>query len=148
MSTVLVVDDVADNVKLLTYDLTDDGYTVLVAYDGPQALEVARSGRPDVILLDVMMPGIDGIEVCRKLKPDRDWRDTPVIMVSARDAEDDVVRGLDAGADDYITKPFESRIVLARVRSAVRQKKAADTIREINRRLDEARTAALLASQT
>jgi signal transduction histidine kinase len=147
MSKVLVVDDVADNVKLLSYDLMDDGYDVQVAFDGPQALEAARASRPDVVLLDVMMPGMDGIEVCRRLKADRELRDTPVIMVSARDADEDVVRGLDAGADDYVTKPFESRIVLARVRSAVRQKKATDTIREMNRRLDEARTAALQASQ-
>ncbi len=147
MSKVLVVDDIADNVKLLTYDLSDDGYEVQVAYDGPQALAAAREGRPDVILLDVMMPGMDGIEVCRRLKADKELRDVPVIMVSARDDDEDVIRGLDAGADDYVTKPFESRIVLARVRSAVRQKKAADTIKEVNRRLDEARTAALQASQ-
>jgi signal transduction histidine kinase len=147
MSKVLVVDDIADNVKLLTYDLADEGFDVQVAYDGPQALAAAAEGRPDVILLDVMMPGMDGIEVCRRLKADRDLRDTPVIMVSARDAEEDVVRGLDAGADDYVTKPFESRIVMARVRSAVRQKRAADTIKEVNRRLDEAREAATQASQ-
>jgi DNA-binding response OmpR family regulator len=116
MSKVLVVDDIADNVKLLTYDLMDEGYEVEVAYDGPQALAAAKSGKPDVILLDVMMPGMDGIEVCRRLRADRELRDTPVIMVSARDADEDVVRGLDAGADDYVTKPFEMRIVLARVR--------------------------------
>src|SRR3954469_12861866 len=106
MAKVLVVDDVADNVKLLAYELTDHGYEVVTAFDGLQALEVAVAERPDVILLDIMMPGMDGIEVCRRLKADPELQSTPVILVSALDRQDDVVRGLDAGAHDYITKPF------------------------------------------
>src|SRR5437764_14942464 len=106
MAKILVVDDVPDNVKLLAYELTDQDHEVLMAANGPEALAAARAGGPDVILLDVMMPGMDGIEVCRRLKADAGLRLIPVILVSARDREDDIVRGLDAGAQDYVTKPF------------------------------------------
>ena len=112
MAKILVVDDVPDNVKLLAYELSDHGHEVLTAIDGLQALEMAGSERPDVILLDIMMPGIDGIEVCRRLKADAGLRPVPVILISALERQDDVVRGLDAGAHDYITKPFNDRIVL------------------------------------
>ena len=89
---------------------------------------MAAAGRPDVILLDIMMPEMDGIEVCRRLKADRETEPIPVIMISARDEEDDIVLGLDAGAQDYVTKPFNSQIVAARVRSAVRIKEAHDDL--------------------
>ena len=89
MARILVVDDVPDNIKLLAYELTDEGHAVLVAHDGPQALARADAERPDVILLDIMMPGIDGIEVCRRLKDDPLLRSIPVIMVSARGQEAD-----------------------------------------------------------
>ncbi len=128
MTKVLVVDDVADNVKLLAYELADQGYDTIEASNGPQALELAKAERPDVILLDIMMPGMDGIEVCRRLKVDPILEPIPVIMVSAREREEDVIRGLDAGAYDYITKPFNSQIVAARVRSAARAKGAHDQI--------------------
>ena len=137
MAKVLVVDDVPDNVKLLAYELADHGYEVTTAVDGVRALELARSGAPDVVLLDVMMPGLDGIEVCRRLKADPRTRPIPVIMVSARDLEEDIVRGLDAGAHDYVTKPFTLPIVLARVRSAARAKADHDLIAAMNQRLAE-----------
>ena len=137
MPKVLVVDDVPDNVKLLAYELSDHGYEVVTAHDGPKALRLARETLPDVILLDVMMPGMDGIEVCRRLKADPLLRTIPVVMVSAREREDDVVQGFDAGAQDYITKPFNTRILLARVRSAARAKADHDTITELNRLLAE-----------
>ena len=140
MSRVLVVDDVPDNVKLMTCELADLGYEVDSALDGPTALRLARERSPDVILLDVMMPGMDGIEVCRRLKADPVSRTIPVVMVSARERENDVVEGLDAGAHDYVTKPFNTRILLARVRSAVRAKADHDTITELNRRLAEQAT--------
>jgi response regulator RpfG family c-di-GMP phosphodiesterase len=136
MAKVLVVDDVLDNVKLLAYELSDHGHKVVTAFDGLRALQVARSEQPDVILLDIMMPGIDGIEVCRRMKADAALGSIPVILLSALDQHDDVVRGLDAGAHDYITKPFNDRIVLARVRSAVREKAAYDRIAEMNARLE------------
>jgi diguanylate cyclase (GGDEF)-like protein len=137
VAKVLVVDDVPDNVKLLSYELSDHGFEVLTAFDGPQALEIARSQLPDVILLDIMMPGLDGIEVCRQLKADTDTRPIPVIMISARDLEEDVVRGLDVGACDYVTKPFNLTIVLARVRTAARAKADHDLIAGMNERLAE-----------
>jgi two-component system, cell cycle response regulator len=140
MSKVLVVDDQYDNVRLLAYELMDHGYEVLTAFNGPQALEVARSAGPDVILLDVMMPGMNGVEVCRELKNDANLRSIPVIMVSAREMDEDVIRGLDAGAHDYVTKPFNARIVMARVRSAARAKEAHDLIADMNQRLAELAT--------
>ncbi len=140
MARVLVVDDAPDNVKLLTFELSDHGYEVITAGDGPTALRRARDSAPDVILLDVMMPVMGGIEVCRRLKADPVLRHVPVVMVSARGQEDDVIEGLDAGAQDYVTKPFNTRILLARVRSAARAKADHDLITELNRRLAEQAT--------
>jgi len=148
MAKVLVVDDSAFNVQLLVQALSDEGYETLVAYNGKQALEVAEEQRPDVILLDIMMPEMDGYEVCRRLKAHPELRSIPVIMVSGREMDKDVVQGLDAGAQDYITKPVHLPIVAARVRSAVRIKVAHDTIAEMNQRLDEARRFAEVASQS
>ena len=146
MAKVLVVDDSEFNVKLLAYDLVDQGYDVLTASNGQQAIELSATERPDVILLDVMMPGMDGIETCRRLKADEELRSIPVIMVSAMHCEKDVVRGLDAGAQDYIGKPYSFAMVAARVRSAVRTKTDHDTIEELNRQLDSARKQAEAAS--
>ena len=140
MARVLVVDDVPDNIKLLTYELTEEGHEVLVAHDGPQALAQADAERPDVILLDIMMPGLDGIEVCRRLKANPELREIAVIMVSARGEEVDVIAGLDAGAQDYVTKPFHLPIVLARVRAAGRTKTALDHRIEQNRALMDVAT--------
>lgn len=140
MPKVLVVDDRYDNVKLLAYELIDHGFQVVTAFSGEQALEAASSARPDVILLDIMMPGMDGVEVCRHLKNDPDLRPIPVIMVSAREMDQDVIRGLDAGAHDYVTKPFNTQIVLARIRSAARAKELHDMIAEMNHRLAELAT--------
>jgi two-component system, cell cycle response regulator len=141
LAKVLVVDDRYDNVKLLAYELIDHGFDVVTAFNGVQALEAARTAKPDVILLDIMMPGMDGVEVCRHLKNDVELRPIPVIMVSAREMDQDVIRGLDAGAHDYVTKPFNAQIVLARIRSAARAKESHDLITEMNQRLaDLART--------
>jgi two-component system, cell cycle response regulator len=137
VAKVLVVDDRYDNVRLLAYELMDHGFEVVTAFSGAQALDAARSARPDVILLDIMMPGMDGVEVCRHLKNDLDLRPIPVIMVSAREMDQDVIRGLDAGAHDYVTKPFNTQIVLARIRSAARAKESHDIIADMNERLAE-----------
>src|SRR4051794_16378292 len=128
MPKILVVDDIQDNVKLLAYELADAGYEVAVAYSGAQALESVAAQRPDCILLDVMMPGMDGYEVCRRLKADDRMRNVPVLMVSAKDEVEDVVNGLDCGADDYITKPFNFRIVAARIQASLRVKRAYDIV--------------------
>jgi two-component system, cell cycle response regulator len=140
LAKVLVVDDRYDNVKLLAYELIDHGYQVVTAFSGAQAIEAARTARPDVVLLDIMMPGMDGVEVCRHLKNDLDLRSIPVIMVSAREMDEDVIRGLDAGAHDYVTKPFNTQIVLARIRSAARAKESHDIIAEMNQQLAELAT--------
>ena len=100
-----------------------------------QALELALAERPDVILLDVMMPGMDGIEVCRRLKADEELRNIPVILVTAKDLDEDVVRGLDAGADDYVTKPFNREVLAARLRSAIRLKQSYDAVMRANEEL-------------
>jgi two-component system cell cycle response regulator len=140
VARVLVIDDVPDNVKLLTYELADDGHEVVTASNGAQALALAATQHPDVILLDIMMPGIDGIETCRRLKADPRLQAIPVIMVSARGLEADVISGLDAGAQDYVTKPFNLSIVLARVRAAERIKTDHDRQTEQNRALLEVAT--------
>jgi two-component system, cell cycle response regulator len=140
VAKVLVVDDRYDNVKLLAYELMDHGFEVVTAFSGAQALEAARTASPDVILLDIMMPGMDGVEVCRHLKNSVNLRSIPVIMVSARELDQDVIRGLDAGAHDYVTKPFNTQIVLARIRSAARAKESHDMIAEMNVRLAELAT--------
>jgi len=143
---VLVVDDNEFNVKLLAYNLEDEGYEVLVSFSGHQALEMTKKENPDLILLDIMMPEMDGFEVCRRLKADPQTRDIPVIMVTARTLDEDMIQGLDAGAQDYITKPFDWPIVAARVRSAVRSKHALDTIARMNRQLSEAKREAEAAT--
>ncbi|MDR3634420.1 MAG: diguanylate cyclase [Isosphaeraceae bacterium] len=137
MPKVLIVDDVPDNVKLLSYELSEIGFEIVTASDGPNALERARLDSPDIILLDIMMPGLDGIEVCRRLKADPELKRIPIIIVSACGMEKDVIRGFDAGAQDYVTKPFALPIVLARVRSAARIKADSDRIADMNERLAE-----------
>jgi len=127
---ILVVDDVEANVRLLEAKLTLEYYEVLTAGDGTTALRIASEERPDIILLDVMMPGMDGFETCRRLKADPVTRHIPVVLVTALDGREDRLRGLDAGADDFVTKPIDDVILLARVRSLLRLKSVMDELRE------------------
>ena len=141
MAKVLVVDDIPENVKLLARALERRGYVVLQAYDGVKALESAASNEPDLVLLDVMMPGLDGIEVCRHLKANPALTSIPVIMVSALDGDTDLKSAFDAGAQDYIIKPFNLLVAVARIeialmggRSAASRKVKADALREREQR--------------
>ena len=120
---ILIVDDEEDILELIGYNLTRDGYRVSTAMTGEQALHSARQGRPDLILLDLMLPGIDGLEVCRRLQSDPLTRAIPIIMVTAKGEDADIVTGLELGADDYIVKPFSPRVLLARVRAVLRRNK-------------------------
>jgi two-component system alkaline phosphatase synthesis response regulator PhoP len=115
---VLVVDDDVQTVELVKLYLKRDGYKVLTAYDGTEGLRLARESHPDLIVLDLMLPGMDGLEVCRKL---REESDVPVIMLTARTTENDRLAGLNLGADDYVTKPFSPRELAARVRAVLRR---------------------------
>lgn len=119
---ILVVDDVPANVELLTAKLENKFFLVTSAGDGPSALDAARSLRPDIILLDVMMPGMDGFEVCRRLKADRSTSHIPVVMVTALSEREYRIRGLDAGADDFLTKPTRDLPLVARLKSLARLK--------------------------
>ena len=115
---VLVVDDNAKTVELVRLYLKRDGYRVFTAYDGIEALRLARESHPDLIVLDLMLPGIDGLQVCRTL---RNESDVPIIMLTARTTDRDKLTGLDLGADDYVTKPFSPRELAARVRAVLRR---------------------------
>jgi DNA-binding response OmpR family regulator len=115
---ILVVDDELPIVELLSYNLKRANYEVLIARDGEEALRVARQDQPDLVILDLMLPKLDGLEVCRTLRRERDM---PIIMLTARDGEVDRVVGLELGADDYVVKPFSVRELLARVRNVLRR---------------------------
>ncbi|MBM4445739.1 MAG: response regulator transcription factor [Chloroflexi bacterium] len=115
---VLVVDDDSKTVELVKLYLNRDGYRVMTSHDGIEALHLARESRPDLIVLDLMLPGMDGLEVCRTL---RDESDVPIIMLTARTTDEDKLTGLGLGADDYVTKPFSPRELAARVRAVLRR---------------------------
>ena len=134
---ILAVDDTPENLEILRMRLEANGYAVETAADGEEGLAKARSLHPDLILLDIMMPKLDGIGVVRLLKADESLRSIPVILVTAKADTRDVVEGLDAGGDDYLTKPFEHRALLARVRSMLRQKALHDTVASQAQRLQE-----------
>jgi two-component system alkaline phosphatase synthesis response regulator PhoP len=119
---ILVVDDEEDILELLKFNLSREGYQVPCAASGEQALRLVRSENPDLIVLDLMLSGIDGLEVTRRLKNDPDTKNLPIVMLTAKGEEADIVTGLELGADDYITKPFSPRILVARVRAVLRRK--------------------------
>jgi CheY-like chemotaxis protein len=122
LETILIVDDEPANVDMLSQELEEEGYHLLTAYDGEEALIKVQEHQPDLILLDVMMPNVDGFTVCRILKGSGKTMLIPVILLTALRAQEDRVRGIDAGADDFISKPFDRDELLAKIRSLLRQK--------------------------
>jgi DNA-binding response OmpR family regulator len=122
--TVLVIDDEKDLVELVRYNLEKEHLDAITAFDGASGMAIALKHRPDLIVLDVMMPGMSGLEVCKNLRTDERTKEIPIIMLTARASETDRVVGLELGADDYVTKPFSPRELVARVRAVLRRSSA------------------------
>jgi len=123
---VLVVDDERDILELVKYNLDKEGYQVTVVATGEDALAATRTKMPDIVILDLMLPGVDGLEVCRRLKADPKTRSIPIVMLTAKGDEADVVTGLELGASDYVTKPFSPRVLTARIKAVLRRGDEAD----------------------
>jgi len=119
--TVLVVDDEEDILELVKYNLAKEGYTVVAVASGEDALAASRTKLPDAVVLDLMLPGVDGLEVCRRMKSDPTMRHIPIVMLTAKGTEADIVTGLELGAADYVTKPFSPRVLTARVKAVLRR---------------------------
>jgi two-component system phosphate regulon response regulator PhoB len=128
--TILLIDDEQYIRELLQYNLEKEGYATIPAASGEEGLDLARRYQPSLIILDLMLPGIDGIDVCRRLKKDAQTAEIPIIMASAKGEDADIVVGLEIGADDYITKPFSPRVLGARVRAVLRRKDIRSPSRE------------------
>ncbi len=124
--TVVVIEDETDILEVIEYNLVREGYQVFAIPDGEQGLAIVREKAPDLVLLDLMLPGLDGTEICRRLKADPLTRAVPIIMVTAKGEESDVVLGLGVGADDYICKPFSPRELIARMKAVLRRGKLKD----------------------
>ena len=120
---ILIIEDEKDIAELLEYNLGVGGYQTHVANNGETGLKVARKQHPDLILLDLMLPGIQGLDVCQIIKTDEDTENIPIVMLTALGQEENIVKGLESGADDYITKPFSFKILLARIESVLRRGK-------------------------
>ena len=118
---IIVVEDEPDLVDVVTYNLEREGYSVLASQRGDEGLNLIRSEAPDLVLLDLMLPGMDGLSICRQMKSDSSMREIPIIIASAKGEESDVVIGLEMGADDYLAKPFSPRELLARIRAVLRR---------------------------
>lgn len=122
MKSILVIEDEKDIVDLVTYHLKQSGFSVLSALDGPTGLELAKKNRPDLIILDLMLPGMDGKEICRAIKSNPPTQSIPIVMLTAKTEEMDRVIGFELGADDYVTKPFSPRELVLRVKAIIRRK--------------------------
>jgi len=128
---ILVVEDEQDIVKMLEYNLKKEGFRTLSVYDGEDALDSASREHPDLIVLDLMLPGIDGLEVCKTLKSESKTASIPIIMLTAKSQESDKIVGLELGADDYVTKPFSPRELIARIKAVLRRVKEKDKFPEV-----------------
>ena len=119
--TLLIIEDERDIIEIIQYNCEREGYTVLSATNGEKGLEIARTRRPAAVLLDLMLPGLDGIEVAKRLRRDPETRETAIIMLTAKGEESDVILGLGVGADDYVVKPFKLKELLARIKAVLRR---------------------------
>ncbi|MBA4684316.1 MAG: response regulator [Planctomycetes bacterium] len=132
-SKIIVVEDESDILDVIEYNLSREGYKVLGFRNGEQGLEAIREEDPQLVLLDLMLPGIDGIEICKKVKEDPVTRDIPVVMITAKSEESDVVLGLGVGADDYVSKPFSPKELVARVKAVLRRAPLKESIEKNGR---------------
>ncbi|MFP3916546.1 response regulator YycF [Lysinibacillus telephonicus] len=139
--TILVVDDEKPIADILQFNLVKEGYQVICAYDGDEALEKIEEQQPDLMLLDIMLPKRDGMEVCREVRKKYDF---PIIMLTAKGSEIDKVLGLEMGADDYVTKPFSTRELIARVKANMRRLKASSQVEEIKEETNDITVGALI----
>jgi len=121
--TILIVDDEQDIIELIKYNLKTEGYSILTAETGEQAIKTAKQSRPDLIVLDLMLPGMDGFEVTRYLRNTEETRDMPIVMLTAKGEESDIITGLELGANDYISKPFSPKVLTARIRGILRRRR-------------------------
>lgn len=124
-ATILVVEDERDILEMVTYNLRKEGYNVVDVNSGEAALKYVTAAPPDLLLLDLMLPGLDGLEVCRSIKRNPQTEHVPIVMVTAKGDEADIVTGLELGADDYVTKPFSPKVLLARIKAVLRRKRLA-----------------------
>jgi two-component system phosphate regulon response regulator PhoB len=125
--TILIVEDERDIAQLIAYNLSRQGYETQVAPTAEAALTIVNESPPDLVILDIMLPGMSGLELCRRLKRDAQTRSIPVVMLTARSQDSDIVAGLEAGADDYVTKPFSPRVLVARMRAVFRRASRRET---------------------
>lgn len=121
--TILIVDDEEDIIELIQYNLKNEGYSILTAEAGEEAIKIAKQARPDLIVLDLMLPGMDGLEVTRYLRSNDQTRDLPIVILTAKGEESDIITGLELGANDYISKPFSPKILTARIRAILRRRR-------------------------
>ncbi len=126
--TILIVDDEEDILELIKFNLTNEGYQVLTAQTGEDAIKIARESVPDLMVLDLMLPGIDGLDVTKYLRNNEQTQTLPIVMLTAKGEESDIVTGLELGANDYISKPFSPKILVARIRSILRRRKKEDDV--------------------
>ena len=123
---ILIIEDEKDIGELLEYNLQKEGFDTILANNGESGLRVARKEKPNLLILDLMLPGIDGLDVCRLIKSDNDIKNISIVMLTALGQEEDIVKGLESGADDYITKPFSFKVLIARIKSVLRRGQVED----------------------
>ncbi len=128
---ILIVDDEKDIVKMLDYNLKKEGFRTILSYDGEEALQLAKKEYPDIIILDLMLPSIDGLEVCKRLKKEERTQFIPIIMLTAKTKEADKIVGLELGADDYVTKPFSPHELIARIKAVLRRTREKEKLAQV-----------------